>query len=820
MKKQRQLKINNVFSRQRLIIVTTAFLFVVSGLTAAIRAQTIRPTAVSGNSSGTGTANGLSRRTAISADGRYVVFQSDATDLVSGLTDTNNTTDVFLRDTRTNQTRCLSVTSAGNTTGQFRSTQPIITPDGTFVVFTSDADNLVASDTNNATDVFRVNVGSGEIVMVSRNRTNTNGGNSGSSLDFGSYKPYDISDDGRFVAFVSNASDLLPEPFLDNNNFLDIFVRDMNTSTTRCATFSTTFASTANGNSFDVNISADGNRVSFTSDGTNFVDGLTDTNGTRDIYVRDMQTMLARCVTRGFGANRNFAVGGDAGVMSENGSRIAFYSISALLAPNDVLNNVRDTFVYDYGLDTVFLVSVTPDGSANGNDQSSDPQFSENFTISITPNGRYVVFESKATNLVSGINDTNTVVDVFRRDLELGETKMVSVNRNQINAGNSRAVCGKKGASISSDGRFVAFLSQSGDMIAGFEGAGPPRPYLRDMNTGLTFAVSLSLAGDHLGGETFKPEISAHGKSVAFESASPGLTPNDANSTVDIFSTRVPVPQKSFSDFDGDGRTDLAVFRPSTGVWYSLPANGFVNIRSWGQASDRIVPADYDGDNKTDHAVFRAAEGKWYLQHSIGIVAEIIDFGLAGDIPAPADYDGDQKADVAVFRPSNGVWYIRQSSNGQVRFQNWGLGGDLPVVGDYDGDTKADVAVFRPSENTWYILRSGDGSFVALQFGLAGDRLVPADYDGDGRTDIAVFRPSERLWYIFQSRSGNTEFINFGLSDDKPVPGDYDGDGKADIAVFRPSSGDWYIWRSSSSTLSGANWGLASDIPIPSANLQ
>jgi len=818
MKMQPILNVKKIFSIQKLTF-AAALLIAVFGISTVIQAQAIRPSAISLNSSGNGTGNsGLSQRASVSADGRFVVFQSEATNLVNGLTDTNNNSDVFLRDNWTNQTRCLSAAISGNTTGDGGSYQPIITPDGAYVIFASFATNIIANDTNNKADVFRYHVGSGALVMVSRNHDNQAGGNDNSFFDFGEYKPYDISDDGRYVVFVSSASDLLPEPFLDNNSKLDVFVRDIETNTTRCASISTTLASTPNDDSYDVSISADGKRVSFVSEATNLVDNLIDPAETRDIFIRDMPSNEIRCATHGYGADRNRAWGGDGAVMSKNGARIIYYSISAQLAPNDTLNNIRDAFVYDFGLDTVFLLSVNPAGTSNGNDQSGEAQSPDSFTLSITPDGRFAVFESRATNLVTGIIDTNTVSDVFRRDLQNGVTKMVSVNTSQTSAGSGRSTNGKKAASISPDGRFITFLSQSSNLIVEGFGIGNAQPFFRDMNNNITFAASLALSGISIdGGASFKPAISANGKNVVFESVAGSLTPNDTNGTIDVFRTRLASPQQNISDFDGDGRTDFAIFRPSNGIWYSLPANGFVNIRSWGQNGDRIVPADYDGDGKTDHAIFRDSEGKWYIQKSIGIVSEIISYGLPGDIPVPADYDGDNQTDVAVFRPSNGVWYILQSSNGQTRFENFGLNGDLPVIGDYDGDSRSDVAVFRPSANTWYILKSGTNSFVSLQFGLSGDKLAPADYDGDGKTDIAVFRPSDRLWYIFQSRNNETQIINFGLSNDIPVPNDYDGDGKADISVFRPSSGDWFVLQSSNNNLTGANWGLTGDVPVPSA---
>jgi hypothetical protein len=266
------------------------------------------------------------------------------------------------------------------------------------------------------------------------------------------------------------------------------------------------------------------------------------------------------------------------------------------------------------------------------------------------------------------------------------------------------------------------------------------------------------------------------------------------------------------SDFDGDGKSDTAVFRPSNGVWYSLNSlNGNLTSLLFGASEDKIAASDYDGDGKTDFAVFRPSNGTWYIQKSTsGFTA--FQFGTSGDIPVVGDYDGDSKADYAVFRPSNGVWYINRSSDGGFDFRQFGFGTDKTAQGDYDGDGKTDVAVFRPSNGVWYLQRSRDG-FTGIAFGTSGDKPVPADYDGDGKTDIAVFRPSNGVWYLQRSRDGFTGVL-FGAPTDKPVPGDYDGDGKSDIAVYR--DGIWYLQRSSDSSFYAVAFGASSDVPVPS----
>jgi hypothetical protein len=257
----------------------------------------------------------------------------------------------------------------------------------------------------------------------------------------------------------------------------------------------------------------------------------------------------------------------------------------------------------------------------------------------------------------------------------------------------------------------------------------------------------------------------------------------------EIFMTLYPehLPIFDGHDFDGNGSSDISVFRPSNGRWYIKDGGS----SAWGLSADIPVSGDYNGDGETDIAVWRPSNGWWYIK-GIGGAS----WGITGDIPVPRNYDGDPAGvtDIAVWRPSNGRWYIK-GVTGTV----WGTAGDIPVPADYDGDGTTDIAVWRPSSGRWYIK-----GVAGTVWGTAGDIPVPADYDGDGTTDIAVWRPSNGRWYI-KGVAGTV----WGTAGDIPVPGDYDGDGVIDIAVWRSSNGRWYI-----KGIGGYIWGMKDDIPL------
>ncbi|MCL4251974.1 MAG: FAD-binding protein [Anaerolineae bacterium] len=191
--------------------------------------------------------------------------------------------------------------------------------------------------------------------------------------------------------------------------------------------------------------------------------------------------------------------------------------------------------------------------------------------------------------------------------------------------------------------------------------------------------------------------------------------------------------------------------------------------QQWGLPGDIPVPADYSGDNRTDFAVWRPSTGVWWIKDNVTGAERSQQWGLPGDIPVPADYSGDNRTDFAVWRPSTGVWWIKDNVTGAERSQQWGLPGDIPVPADYSGDGRIDFAVWRPSTGVWWIKDNVSGAERSQQWGDSRDIPVPRDYSGDGRVDFAVWRPSTGVWWIKDNVTGAERNLAYGKFGDVPV---------------------------------------------------
>jgi hypothetical protein len=272
-----------------------------------------------------------------------------------------------------------------------------------------------------------------------------------------------------------------------------------------------------------------------------------------------------------------------------------------------------------------------------------------------------------------------------------------------------------------------------------------------------------------------------------------------------------PSPHEPAADLDGDGATDLAVWRPSDGQWHVLAQSEPTPL---GVPGDVPVVADYDGDGRDDLAVWRRADGRWLVQTSSGAGVSDPVHGTEEDFPVPGDYDGDGKTDFAVWRPFEGAWLILRSDGTPTTPVVLGGLGDLPVVADYDGDGLDDLAVWRASDGRWLIETSSDIDLPEITLGVSGDVPVPGDYDGDGLDDYAVWRPAEAQFYVRYAVNTEAELpVAVGAPGDVPVAGDYNGDGRDDLAVWRPAEGRWLVRVAADQAVVDVMHGVVGDVP-------
>ena len=355
----------------------------------------------------------------------------------------------------------------------------------------------------------------------------------------------------------------------------------------------------------------------------------------------------------------------------------------------------------------------------------------------------------------------------------------------------------------------------------------------------LNGAQSMSL---HIGGSVgenvpSRISIPITGPNGAFSSNLNGLTPADI---ADLRSNRwylnfssasfpngeirgqAKLANGTYNDYDGDGRTDLQVYRTSDRTFYARRSiDGGLLAQPLGQQGDSVsLTVDFDGDGISDFSTARySSEALWRVIKSTTGALEETQWGSSslGDFFAAADYDGDGAFDIAVFRA--GVWYIIESSTGTYRYEYWGQSGDVPAPNDFDNDGKTDLAIARSESGSrvWHIRYSSTGQWVAIPWGLSSDAFFTgrADYDGDGAQDISVIRNEAggRVFYIRQSSDGQLRVVRWGLSSDLPKLSDYDGDGKTDLAVTRAENGGktWYILQSSNGQPRYEFFGLPGD---------
>jgi len=379
--------------------------------------------------------------------------------------------------------------------------------DGRYVAFVSAASNMVPDDTNGHPDVFAHDRQTGDTTRVSVSSSGAEG--NGNSSYFEASLPR-ISADGRYVVFISQATNLVTG---DNNGALDAFVHDLDTTeTTRVSVDSSGIE--ANGSSLAASISGDGRYVAFISSATNLVPG--DTNAVSDAFVHDRQTgVTARVSVAGNGdeANQETSIA----AISANGRHVAFTSEANNLVPGDG-NGQSDVFVRDRQTGATTRLSVSSNGTeANG----------VSILPSISANGRYVLFSSSAANLVPG--DSNGALDAFLHDRQAGETTRVSVASN-----GDQGDADSMGTDLSADGRYVVFDTAATTLVPDDTNAAYD-VMVHDRQGGITTRVSVAEDGTEGNADSQFPAISGDGRYVGFGSDATNLVPGDGNGWTDVY---------------------------------------------------------------------------------------------------------------------------------------------------------------------------------------------------------------------------------------------------------------------------------------------
>lgn len=717
-------------------------------------------------------ANGDSVATSISDDGRYMVYTTAATNVKTGITDGNAGPDVYIYDS-VNQTTTLVSHQNGilTTAGNGKAGNAVISGNGRYIAFTNDSTNLVAgqTDTNADMDLFLYDRTNGSIVLISHSAgSNTTASNNG-------VRSMAISDDGRFVVYTSEATNLVTGQ-TDANGGLDVFLWDRNAGTSKLLSHSSSSETTAANGTADELVSIDqtGARAVFSSAGTDLIGSQNDSNGGYDVFVNSTSGNSNTLVSRSSGNASTTANGtSQGGRISGDGKYVVFASLGTNVVSGVTDNNAGlDVFLFQVQTVTNSLISRN---QLISNQTANDASTTQ---LAIDGTGTNIAFVSKATDLVSGQVDAGNSLDVFVFNRPISGTSLVSSSSSNgataASAASSNPTISDNGRYIVYESLGTNIVSSQGGT------AGVKNVFRFDTTSGKNTLLSYATTGAKIGGNnnSVLPIISGSGNQTLWTSVATNLVTNDTNGFSDVFfdgspaldligvhrgadfyedldgnrifnssdtkfsfgnSTDVPV----VGDWNGDGYDDIGIFRNGlfyldvngNRIWDSVGGGDL--IVSFGIANDVPVIGDWNGDGRDDLGVKRGSS--WYLDlngnrswNGNGGGDAAFTFGNPVDRPVVGDWNGNGKDKIGVYR-NTGFFLLDQNGNrvwdGNIidSYFGFGISTDLPVAGDWNQDGIDEIGVVRGS--TWFLdingNRAWNGGVIDLTFSFGNSTDTP-----------------------------------------------------------------------------------------------
>jgi RHS repeat-associated protein len=758
-----------------------------------------RTTLVSMNRDGTGSGNAQAVEPKITPDGRFILYHSDASDLVPGIDvySGGGHFDLYVYDVATGQTDLVSISQDGTRGSTSDCVATSISPDGRYVVFQSSAANLVANDTNNRVDVFVRDRVLRTTEMVSLTEA---GGASDNNSQNGSITP-----DGRFVIFSSWAN----LAAADTNSNLDVYLRDRQSGTTRLIS-QDFLGEGAGSNTSDVTsqpISADGRFVVFVSDAANLV--TQNTNGQRNVFVRDVVNAKTYLVSRN-GAN-TAGTNGFHAVITPDGRYVAFLSNSNAIG-GDVpdTNNRVDVYRADLtNLNNIALrmVSVNAAGTNGGDQHSGVGMYPYDFSWAlpvITPNGRYVVFASEAGDLVSTVTDANQGQasniqrrDVFVRDLQANVTYFVSVNPDGANSGNLGSYTPAMNDPAVSGGKvIVAFESAATALVSGvLDRNGAQDLFVRDVSGGSTQLVSrrsplFSQANLTNSGINELWDVSPDGRFVAFTSNQTDVVPSLPDTQ--WFNSAVYVIDRQTGLYEQISVRPSGTNAGSGGGPVRFAADArYVYFRSADALQGGVDPVGrnqlYRRDRLTNTTTMVTVSANASQGGNVGVGTNVEAYSVSADGRFVAFFSESSDL-ITGFTDGNGTgWgagdvFLRDMATGETR-----------LISHIPGETKTsgNGVSFQP-------VVSADGSKVLFRSNATN--LVTGLTDTNNQADLFVYDVATQTIALVSVNAAGTGTGNSGEDNSPNLPG-ISADGR--YVVFHSDSTDlvpqsvssWQVYR-------------------------